>query len=139
MAAVDVEAGVVALEREVAAITAADQLKEFVESVEWDGKENAWHEYVIDSLALNDVKALDHLGRVPFRAIQWKEEGRTPGRVAFAEVSGGWCELHYSRAFRVCSLNRLCLKNMCSSLACGRARPTRLMSLVPRMVRHVLH
>ena len=37
-------------------------IREFVESVAWEGKDESWDTLVCDTLARNDIKSLDQIG-----------------------------------------------------------------------------
>ena len=66
-------------------------IREFVESVEWDGKDASWDTLVCNTLALNDIKSLDQIGRarVTVERLMWEDE-LSAGKQGFAEVCRGF-------------------------------------------------
>ena len=50
-------------------------IREFVESVDWEGKDASWDTLVCDTLAANDIKSLHQIGRlrVDVEKLQWVE------------------------------------------------------------------
>ena len=64
---------------------------EFVESIEWDGKDASWDALVCDTLALNDIKSLDQIGRarVTVEKLTWVDP-LSIGKRSFAEESSSF-------------------------------------------------
>ena len=62
-------------------------IREFVESVQWEGKDESWDTLVCDTLARNDIKSLDQIGRARVTAerLKWAAE-LTTGKQGFVEV-----------------------------------------------------
>jgi len=74
-------------------------IKEFVESVEWDGKDASWDALVCDTLALNDIKSLEQIGRakVTVEKLIWEDQ-LSIGKRGFAEVCPRSCPACSCRA-----------------------------------------
>ena len=66
-------------------------IREFVESVDWEGKDASWDTLVCDTLAANDIKSLHQIGRlrVEVEKLQWVEV-LSAGKRGFAEVCLGF-------------------------------------------------
>ena len=62
-------------------------IREFVESVQWDGKDASWDTLICDTLAQNDIKSLDQISRarVTVERLMWEDE-LSAGKQGFAEV-----------------------------------------------------
>lgn len=66
-------------------------IREFVESVDWEGKDASWDTLVWDTLAANDIKSLHRIGRlrVDVEKLQWVEV-LSAGKRGFVEVCLGF-------------------------------------------------
>ena len=62
-------------------------IREFVESVEWDGKDASWDTLICNTLELNDIKSLEQIGRarVTVEKLLW-EDDLSIGKKGFAEA-----------------------------------------------------
>eukprot|EP00973_Karenia_brevis_P049581 6880726-Karenia_brevis.AAC.1 len=63
----------------------AEELKQFITSVEWEGKTPEWDEIVYQRFADNDVRTIKQLKRCNFNDFQWSQAGLSPGKFAFSK------------------------------------------------------
>eukprot|EP00973_Karenia_brevis_P027297 3763641-Karenia_brevis.AAC.1 len=65
--------------------TPQEELLLFIQQVPYASKDEAWNQWVCDSLVANDIKTIEDVGSVKFSDITWNEGG-SPGKRAFAEA-----------------------------------------------------
>eukprot|EP00973_Karenia_brevis_P072932 10129221-Karenia_brevis.AAC.1 len=76
-------------------MNSSQALRSFVETVEWEGNDEQWIDTAMSIFALNDIKNLKQLGKVPYANIEY-HPGTSSGMKAYIEELSKQHHLQFS-------------------------------------------